>query len=194
VWAQGQVVVHHNLPAHPDFAFSYSQRPGFRIRIWSGSIRPVDPDPDSERQKWPTKVEKFRNVMFESAGCSLLRDEGFFCNLDVLYEGLGIGKLKFFIPKNWSFYQQSIFFNFWYKKKTWIRIRRSKQSKMLDPDPYLSNEYGSETLPETPQKSKQVIAMRCIHADDTKMWIWKGIFDSTIILLKKNMYRYHDIV
>jgi hypothetical protein len=30
-----------------------------------------------------------------SAGCSLLRAEGFFCNLDVLYGGLGIGKLYF---------------------------------------------------------------------------------------------------
>jgi hypothetical protein len=27
------------------------------------------------------------------AGCSLLRAEGFFCNLDVLYRGLEIGKL-----------------------------------------------------------------------------------------------------
>ncbi len=33
--------------------------------------------------------------MFLSAGCSLLRDKGFFCSLDVLYEGLGIGKLHF---------------------------------------------------------------------------------------------------
>jgi hypothetical protein len=33
--------------------------------------------------------------MFLSAGCFLLRAEGFFCNLDVLYGGLGIGKLYF---------------------------------------------------------------------------------------------------
>ncbi len=31
--------------------------------------------------------------MVLSAGCSLLRAEGFFCNLDVLFGGLGIGKL-----------------------------------------------------------------------------------------------------
>jgi hypothetical protein len=31
--------------------------------------------------------------MFWSVGCTLLRAEGFFCNMDVLYGGLGIGKL-----------------------------------------------------------------------------------------------------
>jgi hypothetical protein len=29
----------------------------------------------------------------KSAGCSLLKAEGFFCSLDVLSGGLGIGKL-----------------------------------------------------------------------------------------------------
>jgi hypothetical protein len=33
--------------------------------------------------------------MFWSVGWPLLRAEGFFCNLDVLYGGLGIGKLVF---------------------------------------------------------------------------------------------------
>jgi hypothetical protein len=28
-----------------------------------------------------------------------LRTEGFFCNLDILYGGLGIGKLQFLIKK-----------------------------------------------------------------------------------------------
>jgi hypothetical protein len=31
--------------------------------------------------------------MFGSAGCLLLRAEGFICGLDVLYGGLGIGEL-----------------------------------------------------------------------------------------------------
>jgi hypothetical protein len=31
--------------------------------------------------------------MFVSVGWPFLRTEGFFCNLDVLYGGLGIGKL-----------------------------------------------------------------------------------------------------
>ena len=61
----------------------------------------------------------FFKFMFSSVGWPLLRAEGFFCNLDVLYGGLGIGKLPFF-------------FNFW-SLKPWIRI--GVQSKMLDPDP-----------------------------------------------------------
>jgi hypothetical protein len=37
---------------------------------------------------------KLRNFMFLIAGFSVLRAEGFFCNLyDVLFGGLGIGKL-----------------------------------------------------------------------------------------------------
>ncbi len=41
--------------------------------------------------------KKLRNFMVLSAECSLLRTEGFFCNLYVLDGGLGIGKLKFLI-------------------------------------------------------------------------------------------------
>jgi hypothetical protein len=38
--------------------------------------------------------------MFLSAGCSLLRAEGFFCSLDVLSGGLAIGKkIAVFDPK-----------------------------------------------------------------------------------------------
>jgi hypothetical protein len=35
--------------------------------------------------------------LFSSVECSHLRAEGFSCNLDVLYGGLGISKLQFFI-------------------------------------------------------------------------------------------------
>ncbi len=78
------------------------QIPVFRIRIGSrfnkvsGSgfgfwIR-------SRRAKMNHKNrQKLRNFMFWSAGCSLLRAEGFICSLDVLYGGLGIGKLQFLI-------------------------------------------------------------------------------------------------
>ncbi len=53
--------------------------------IWS-----VDPDPDSESGSRRAKIthksrKKFKNF--------LLRAEGFFSNLDVVYGGLGIGKL-----------------------------------------------------------------------------------------------------
>jgi hypothetical protein len=59
----------------------------------------VNPDPylesgsGSRRAKMIHKSrKKLRNFMFLSAGFSLLRAEGFFFNLDVLYGGLGIGK------------------------------------------------------------------------------------------------------
>ncbi len=48
--------------------------------------------------------KKLRNFMFWGAGCSLLRAEGFFCNLDVLYGGLGIGKLYLFIQRKFIFF------------------------------------------------------------------------------------------
>jgi hypothetical protein len=56
---------------------------GFGIRIKEGKIEP----------------QKEKLLMFGSDGWPLLRAEGFFCNLDVLYGGLGIGKLYFLIQK-----------------------------------------------------------------------------------------------
>jgi hypothetical protein len=58
-------------------------------------IRIRNPDPDPEGQKLSTKVEKLRNFMFGSERYSLLRADGIFCNLDVLYGGLVISKLYF---------------------------------------------------------------------------------------------------
>ncbi len=56
---------------------------------------PSDPDPysksgsGSRRARMTHKSRKlFRNSNFWSAGWSLLKAEGFFCNLDVLYGGL----------------------------------------------------------------------------------------------------------
>ncbi len=60
------------------------------------------------------KYRKKRKFMFRGAGCSLLMAEGFFCGLDVLSEGLGIGKLwvvfdlKIFI----FFFRCKFFLNF----------------------------------------------------------------------------------
>ncbi len=71
------------------------------------SIRSVDPDSESgsSRAKKTTKIEtsKVKNFMFWSAGCYLLRAEGF-CSLDVLYGGIGISKLQFLIKK-YHFFQ-----------------------------------------------------------------------------------------
>ncbi len=64
------------------------------------SIGSVDPDSESgtgsgsRRAKMTHKSRTFfKKFMFWSVGWPLLRAEGFFCNLDALYGGLGIGKL-----------------------------------------------------------------------------------------------------
>jgi hypothetical protein len=63
-----------------------------------------------------------------------LRAEGFFCNLDFLYGGLGIAKLKFLIQKILLFFFSAVnlYFYFW-SLKPWIRI--GIQPKMLELDP-----------------------------------------------------------
>jgi hypothetical protein len=70
--------------------------------------RVSDPDPypdsncgsGSRRAKMTHKNRKMSRIfMFLSTGCSLLRAEGFFCSLGVLYVGLGISKLQFLIKK-----------------------------------------------------------------------------------------------
>ncbi len=50
--------------------------------------------------------KKLRDFLFRSAGCTLLRAEGFFCSLDVLNGGLGL----VFDPK--YCFQLYIFFQF----------------------------------------------------------------------------------
>jgi hypothetical protein len=66
-----------------------------------------------------------------------LKAEGFFCKLNVLYGGLGIGKMKFLIQK--FFFSAKIFFLQFLVitalDPDWIRIRIGIQPKMLDPDP-----------------------------------------------------------
>ncbi len=71
--------------------------------------------------------------MFWSAGCSLLRAEGFSYSFDVLYEGRGISKLQYFIKKIYKIFSAVNFLNFW-SWKPWIRIRIGIQRKMPDPE------------------------------------------------------------
>ncbi len=76
--------------------------------------------------------------MVWSVGWPLLRAEGFFCNLDILYGGLGIGKLQFLIKKKYNFFFSCSFFQFLVIKALdpyWIRIRIGLQPQPLDPDP-----------------------------------------------------------
>jgi hypothetical protein len=67
--------------------------------------------------------------MFRSAGCSLLRAEGFSFSLKVLYGGLRISKLQFDIKKYINFFQ---FLAIKTLDPDWIRI--GIHPKMLDPD------------------------------------------------------------
>ncbi len=68
----------------------------------------------SRRPKWPTKIEKkFKSSCFEVLDAwPLWRAEGFFCNLVVLYGGLGIGKLSFWSKKKINFFFSCNFFQF----------------------------------------------------------------------------------
>jgi hypothetical protein len=89
------------------------------------------------------KRKKSRIFMFLSTGCSLLRAEGFSCSLGVLYGGLGISKLQFFIKKIEIKFPVLNFLNFRSSNPGYgsgIRIRNPdpQLEKMLDPDPDLS--------------------------------------------------------
>ncbi len=71
-----------------------------------------------------------------------MRAEGFFYNLDILYGGLGIGKLQFLVKKKKKKNSAVIFFQFLVIKALdpdWIRIRIGIQPQTLDPDPEKMN-------------------------------------------------------
>ncbi len=109
--------------------------PGLQIRIRIGSVfnRVSGSGSGSRRSKLTHKSKNFFQNMFWNVGWPLLRAEDFFCNLDVLYGGLGIGKLQFLIKKKFNFFFSCNVFNFW-SLKPWIRIRIGIQPKMLDLD------------------------------------------------------------
>ncbi len=71
-----------------------------RIRIGSGFDGVPGSGSGLAIQIQEGKNEKFINYVFCSAGCSLLRAEGFSRSLDVLYEGIGIRKLQILIKKD----------------------------------------------------------------------------------------------
>ncbi len=108
----------------PDSPTPY-QNLGFwwiRIKIlgfwWPKNNHVSDPYPDplgsgSRKAKMTHKNrKKYRIFMFWSAGCSLLRAEGFSRSLGVLYGGLGISKWQFLNKKIKLNFQLYILFNF----------------------------------------------------------------------------------
>jgi hypothetical protein len=104
------------------YAVSGTRYPAFRIRIGSGFSLVIRSG--SRRAKM--------TLMFWSAGCYLLSAEGFFCNLDVLFRGLGIGKLVF-DKKKLNFFSAGKFFPIFghenlgsesvFSLKGWLRIQ-----------------------------------------------------------------------
>jgi hypothetical protein len=96
--------------------------PWIRIRI-------RNPDPDLRGQKWPRKIENFT---VSSAGCSLLRAEGFSCSLDFLYGGLGISKFQFLIKKRNKEKFSCLFSSYFWSSKPMDLYPDSL--KMPDPD------------------------------------------------------------
>jgi hypothetical protein len=79
-----------------------------------------------------------------------LRAEGFFYNLDILYGGLGIGKMQFLIKKNKENLSAVVLFLFLVIKALdpdWIRIRIGLQPQTLDPDPEKINTDPQPCLP-----------------------------------------------
>ncbi len=137
------IVTRHLQKFHMGAQFRVSDPDQDWIRIQSGQwirIRFRNPDPDPGGQKWPTKVEKIHVL---KCWMAFLWAAGFFCNLDILYGGLGINKLQFLIKKKINFFFQLLFFfNFW-SSKPWIRIRIririGLQPQPLDPDPEKMN-------------------------------------------------------
>jgi hypothetical protein len=64
-----------------------------------------------------------------------LRAEGFFCSLDVLYGGIGIGKLQVFIKVFLPVNKKKVVIKTLDPDWIRIRIRIGTQPKMLDLDP-----------------------------------------------------------
>jgi hypothetical protein len=59
----------------------------------------LDPDSIRSGSRWAKMTHKTRKKI-RSAGCSLLRAEGFSRRMDVLYGGLGISKFQVLIKKH----------------------------------------------------------------------------------------------
>jgi hypothetical protein len=94
----------------------WNQIRNYALQIWNEKVLvpdrvvDLDPDPHGSALIWVAGSryrraninhktrKKLRIFMFWSAGCSLLRTEGFSCSLGILYGGKLIKKIKIKIP------------------------------------------------------------------------------------------------
>ncbi len=126
--------------------------------------------------------------MFWSVGWPLLWAAGFFCNLGILYGGLGIGKLQFLIKqKFFSFSAVIFFFKFW-SLKPWIRI--GLQPQTLDPDPD-KDKKNTDTKPWSGVRSTDR-SKCCVNAHAPTSWMlycnWSKSY-STILLYCRTIHK-----
>ncbi len=103
--------------------------------------------------------------MFWSAGCFLLKAEGFLCSLDLLCGGLGIGKLQFFYQKNIKLFVNRKFFSIFGHQNTGFRaIRSRKLSKGGGLGPVLDLEHVKNCC--CPPTKFPDIGVGCPHYQD----------------------------
>jgi hypothetical protein len=114
----------------------------------------VDPDPDfcgSRRAKITRKMYKLTKIIFLSAGCSLLRAEGFSYSLEVLYGG-NFDQNK--IIQNFQLY---LFFNLVIKTLDLDPDPFLDSLEMLDPDP------NSDSMNPDPQHCNEPTPRTTTH-------------------------------
>jgi hypothetical protein len=80
------------------------------------------------------KRKQLINFIFWSADCFLLTAECFSCSLGVLYKGLGVSKLQFFLQINEKI--SALFFLQFLVIKTLDLYPATDSIKMLDSEPY----------------------------------------------------------
>jgi hypothetical protein len=106
------------------------------------------------------KIQTSEGIYFLRAGYSLLRAEGFSCNLeDVLHGGLGIKKIAFFYLKHWIFFRCKIL--------QFLVIKTLDPDLELDPDPR-----GNQSGSTTPAINQRLVAIETIGSNPTKNRYW----------------------
>ncbi len=127
-------------------------------------------------QKGKNDQQKWRNIMFWSAGCSLVRPKDFFCSFEDVHRGLGIEKIAFYFNKKSLIFFSRKIFNFLYIK-TLDLDPDLHWPKMLDPNIRIRIQSQTDsrhcTAPESIAAKKIVTVCNCNnHSGSTSQrWI-----------------------